>query len=163
MNKLRLPVLLFILLLTAGCGFHLRGSVPGAEGPAAVVINATGAPTVGDAVRTMLESGGTDTNPESKTAYRLLLTDQAINRSVLSVSPVTGKVEEYQLTLTVNMAITHANGQDILTPQPIRIARDFAFRDEAVLGSVAEQRVLEQEMINQAAGQIIRRLNAVTR
>lgn len=161
--KLRFSLLLVLLLLTTACGFHLRGSVPGAEGPSAVVINATGAPTVGDAVQTMLESGGTDTNPESKTAYRLLLSDQAIDRSVLSVSPVTGKVEEYQLTLTVNMAITDAEGKDILTSQPIRIARDFAFRDEAVLGSVAEQRVLEQEMINQAAAQIIRRLNALTR
>lgn len=161
--KLRFSLLLVLLSLTTACGFHLRGSVPGAEGPAAVVINSAGAPTVGDAVKTMLETGGTDTNPESKTAYRLLLTDQAIDRSVLSVSPVTGKVEEYQLTLTVNMAITDAEGKDILTSQPIRIARDFAFRDEAVLGSVAEQRVLEQEMINQAAGQIVRRLTALTR
>lgn len=163
MKQMRFTLVLISLLLTAACGFHLRGSVPGAEGPAAVVINSTGAPTVGDAVKTMLESGGTDTNPESQTAYRLLLSDQAIERSVLSVSPVTGKVEEYQLTLTVNMAITDSEGKDVLTLQPIRIARDFAFRDEAVLGSVAEQRVLEQEMITQAASQIIRRLNALTR
>jgi LPS-assembly lipoprotein len=157
-------LLLMALLFVASCGFHLRGSQPGpTAGLSRITLTDANAASVSNEVRILLESGGMIVARENDLpGYRLHLADQAVTRSVLSVSPATGKVEEYQLTFSVLMSITDAQNNHLLTSQPVRIVRDYAFDDAAVLGSVQEQRMLEQEMTRQAASQIIRRLNAVT-
>lgn len=156
--------LLLALLLTTSCGFHLRGSQTGtAIEIASIAVSDTTATGVGNEVRALLQGYGTTIAASpSEAEFGLQLTDQLLNKSVLSVSPIDGKVEEYQLTLTVRMTVTDASRTSLLSGQQIRVARDYAFDDEAVLGSVSEQRILEQEMIRQAASQIIRRLAALS-
>ena len=79
------------------------------------------------------------------------------------VNAETGKVEEYQLTLTVRMSVVDGEDNEIISGQSIQVARDYPFDEQSVLGSIAEQRVLEREMIRQAAAQIVRRLDSVVR
>jgi LPS-assembly lipoprotein len=112
----------------------------------------------------LLESGGTTVYSQSQApAYVLQLSEQSLTRNVLSVSAVTGKVEEYQLTLSARISIMDPDRNVLLAEQPVRVTRDFTFDDAAVLGSVQEQRLIEQEMTRQAATQIVRRLTAATR
>lgn len=163
--KLHYALLLALLLLTTSCGFHLRGSQGyGITGISSITVTDSGAPGVGTEVRSLLEASGTRIAPASDAAdYSLVVSEQYMNKAILSVSAITGKIEEYQLTLTVKMTVTDKDRNELLSGQLIRITRDYAFDDEAVLGSVTEQRVLEQEMSRQAASQIIRRLAALTR
>jgi LPS-assembly lipoprotein len=164
--KLYYSLLLALLLLTtSSCGFHLRGSqgysVSGLE---TISLTDNSAPGVGAEVRSLLEASGTRIAPAGETGvYSLVVSEQYVNKAILSVSAITGKIEEYQLTLSVKMTLTDADQNELLSGQLIRITRDYAFDDEAVLGSVSEQRVLEQEMSRQAASQIVRRLAALTR
>ena len=155
--------LLILIILTASCGFHLRGSQTATvTGISSIAITNTTASETASAVTVQLEaSGSTIVTVADKPEYYLQLSDQVINKSVLSVSPITGKVTEYQLTLTVNMSVTDANQAGLLTGQSIRVTRDYTFDDSAVLGSVADQHKIEQEMIQQAASQIVRRLGAL--
>lgn len=155
--------LLILIMLTASCGFHLRGSQTATvTGISSIAITNTTASETASAVTVQLEaSGSTIVTVADKPEYYLQLSDQVINKSVLSVSPITGKVTEYQLTLTVNMSVTDANQAGLLTGQSIRVTRDYTFDDSAVLGSVADQHKIEQEMIQQAASQIVRRLGAL--
>lgn len=155
--------LLILIILTASCGFHLRGSQTATvTGISSIAITNTTASETASAVTVQLEaSGSTIVTVADKPEYYLQLSDQVINKSVLSVSPITGKVTEYQLTLTVNMSVTDANQTGLLTGQSIRVTRDYTFDDSAVLGSVADQHKIEQEMIQQAASQIVRRLGAL--
>ncbi len=161
--KLQFSLLLAVLLLTSSCGFHLRGSqAVTTTAINGIAISDAAAAGVGNEVRTLLQTlGSTIITNADEAEYNLYLTDQLLNKSVLSVSAVTGKVEQYQLTLTVRMTVTNADQEDLLSSQQIRVTRDYAFNDAAVLGSVSEQRVLEQEMLRQAASQIVRRLNAL--
>ncbi len=161
--KLQFSLLLAVLLLTSSCGFHLRGSqTVTTTAINGIAISDAAAAGVGNEVRTLLQTlGSTIITNADEAEYNLYLTDQLLNKSVLSVSAVTGKVEQYQLTLTVRMTVTNADQEDLLSSQQIRVTRDYAFNDAAVLGSVSEQRVLEQEMLRQAASQIVRRLNAL--
>ena len=163
--KLYYSLLLSLLLLTSSCGFHLRGSQDsGMSAISAIKLNDNGAPGIGAEVRSLLESSGTRiTAPDETAPYSLVLTEQYLNKAILSVSAITGKIEEYQLTLTVKMTVADKDQNELLSGQLIRITRDYAFDDEAVLGSATEQRVLEQEMSRQAASQILRRLAALTR
>lgn len=156
-------VLLILLMLTASCGFHLRGSQTATvTAISSIAITNTSASETAGAVTAQLQaSGSTIVTGADKPEYSLQLSDQIINKSVLSVSPITGKVTEYQLTLTVNMSVTDANQTGLLTGQSIRVTRDYTFDDSAVLGSVADQHKIEQEMIQQAASQIVRRLGAL--
>lgn len=162
--KLYSTLLLTTSLLIASCGFHLRGSDPGASTRlASIVIADAGATGLVNEVRILLESGGTAVLTQSAApAYVLQLSEQTLTRNVLSVSAATGKVEEYQLTLSARLTIMDPEQNLLITGQPVQITRSFAFDDAAVLGSVQEQRLIEQEMTRQAAAQIVRRLNAVT-
>lgn len=163
--KLYYSLLLTLLLLTTSCGFHLRGSQDsGMSAISAIKLNDSSAPGIGTEVRSLLESSGTRISAADATAeYSLVLAEQYLNKAILSVSAITGKIEEYQLTLTVKMTVADKDQNELLSGQLIRITRDYAFDEEAVLGSATEQRILEQEMSRQAASQIIRRLAALTR
>lgn len=157
--------LLLLVVVLSSCGFYLRGSQPGVESDisriALIEINAG---AVGNEVRSQLTIAGTVITSNIVDAeFTLHLSNQSIERTILSISPTTGKVDEYQLTLSVTMSIHDSNNTPLLSDQVIRLERDFAFDEQAVLGSVSEQRVLEEEMTRQAATQIIRRLNAVSR
>jgi LPS-assembly lipoprotein len=163
--KLHDYLLLAFLLLTTSCGFHLRGSESGtAIDISSITVSDASAVGVGNEVKALLQAYGTTIAASTSEAeFGLQLTEQLLSKTVLSVSPIDGKVEEYQLTLTVRMTVTDTNQTSLLSGQQIRVARDYAFDDEAVLGSVSEQRILEQEMIRQAASQIVRRLAALSR
>lgn len=163
MIKLHSTLLLILVLSISACGFHLRGSQSvTTTAISGITISDAAAPGVGNEVRTLLETlGSTIVTDTDEAEYNLHLAEQLLDKSVLSVSAVTGKVEQYQLTLTVRMTVTDADQAELLSGQQIRITRDYAFNDQAVLGSVSEERVLEQEMVRQAASQIVRRLNAL--
>lgn len=163
--RLFLSLLVFVV---SSCGFHLRGHQPAGQGieptVSRIAITQSRASAVSNEVQSQLESAGATILPTPEGAeYTLSLSDQSIERTVLSISPASGKVAEYNLTLTVTMSILDGESNEIVSDQDIRLVRDFAFDEEALLGSVSEQRVVETEMIRQAATQIIRRLNAATR
>ena len=164
MKIINYMVLIIMISLTA-CGFHLRGSQPGSVlSISNLYVIDSDASIVGDEVRTLIQQTGTRISPNNDNAeYTLQLFDQNVNQSVLSVSAVTGKVEEYQLVMTVRMTVIDKDKNERIANQGIRIIRDYAFDDRAVLGSESERRLLTEEMARQAAAQILQRLNSVTR
>src|SRR5690606_35269505 len=98
-----LAALLAAVLLPA-CGFHLRGTGTGAASIQAerVYVTADGTSLVVRALRSQLRLAAADLQSKRKDAeYVLHITDERLDRDVLSVSPRTGKAEEYELTLTV--------------------------------------------------------------
>lgn len=160
-----LSVLILSLLLVSACGFHLRGSQPGTTTTVSrVFLSDSTAPAIGTEIRSQMESAGTVfSGPGVDTDYTLYLGDQSARRTILSVSATTGKVEEYQLTISVRMTVTDAAKKELLSNQLISVRRDYTFDDNAVLGSVTQERVIEAELMREAASQVIRRFNAVTR
>jgi len=157
-----LPII-FLLTLSA-CGFHLRGAQQStAVTVEKVYVSTQAAGKVATAVKLQLPGAGSRVVASAADAgLTLELEKEYFDRSVLSVSPTTGKVEEYQLTLSVAMSVTDANGKTLLADEEIRLTRDYTFDEGAVLGKGEEEQVLRTEMIAQAAAQILRRLKAVS-
>jgi LPS-assembly lipoprotein len=158
--------LLVILLFTlSACGFHLRGSQQRA---AAIVVSKVyvvnaGASTVTPIVKSQLAgAGATAVESIAKAEYTLTLEREYFEQTVLSVSATTGKVEEYQITLTLYMSVVDAKGVELLAGEPIRSVRDYTFDEDAVLGKFAEEQVLREELSRQAAAEILRRFNTAT-
>jgi outer membrane lipopolysaccharide assembly protein LptE/RlpB len=149
--------------MAASCGFHLRGSTPKTDSALShLYLSASEASAVANELRLQLGTAGTTLVGDRDLAqYRLRLDDYNIEQTVLSVSAITGKAEEYQLQLTVRMTVMDQENSPVIDNQLIRISRDYAFDDTAVLGSVTERDELITEMTKLAATQIIQVLNTL--
>ena len=83
-------------------------------------------------------------------------------RRVMTVSPE-GQVQEFELIYTVNYSIHNKENQDAsISNQVLTIRRGLRFDETEVLGKTSEETRLQQDMVNAAAGQILRRLQKVS-
>ena len=153
-------ILLFVLLIcVSACGFHLRGSQMGELGVSSINIESHGANRLASIVKTQLQIAGiTITNTADEAEYILRLNNETFKRNVLSVSPSTGKVEEFELIYSAKMAVSRSDGTSVLPSDLIRVVRDFTFDEDAVLGKFTEERVLREDLTRSAASQVLQRL-----
>ena len=154
-------VLIFLVLSLSACGFHLRGSQQKSRVEVAkvYVVNA-GATNVTREVKSLLASAGAKAvSSIAKAKYVLRLERETYDQTVLSVSADTGKVEQYQITITLLMTLQDSAGKDLASGEEIRLAMDYTFDEDAVLGKIEEESVIQNELAKEAAGQVIRRLN----
>lgn len=161
-----LHVLLLVMILAQGCGFHLRGQSPGVQADRGYSIHIRAAATsqLAAAVKSQLAGSNVNIRDNMEGAdYALTLHDEEFDRQVLSVSAETGKVEEYQVVFTSHISVSKVGGEQLVDAQIIRVTGDYTFDEEAALGKFAEEEAIKEELIGQAATQIIRRLNALTR
>ena len=86
--------------------------------------------------------------------YALSLSGENFKQTALSVSPTTGKVEEYQIVFTLRVSISRADGELLVDNQALRVFRDYTFDEEAALG-----KFIEEEGLRDGAHQTSRRSN----
>ncbi|NKB36136.1 MAG: hypothetical protein GKR93_03060 [Gammaproteobacteria bacterium] len=158
--KTRIILILLIISLSA-CGFHLRGSQQKSSVAVSKVylINA-GATTVIREVRSLIASAGAEVvSSRANAEFVLRLDREFYDQTVLSVSADTGKVEQYQVTVSVYMNLEDAAGKALVSSEEIRLAKDYTFDEDAVLGKIEEENVIRNELAKDAAAQVIRELN----
>ncbi len=168
MRQLILSIALLACL--GGCGLHLRGS--SADGGAdaggfdawRILLEQSRAQGVWAELREILATSGTQMARNAKQAdYVIRLAGERITREVLSVSPRTGKVEEFQLTYRVQLTLQRVGGATLLDAVPVALQRDYTFDQDAVLGNFSEEETLRNEMTREAAEQVVRRSSAAIR
>ncbi len=149
---------LSMLLLLSGCGFQLRGTTPEASNVPVTFVQG-GIPA--SLLRAQL--GRVDKITENVEAAEAVLTilSENFDRRVLTVGPGDGKVREYELRYLVSFEVRNKAGQELLAPQTIALSRDYLFDETQVLGSDTEEAILRRDMVNDAVGQILRRLQAL--
>jgi LPS-assembly lipoprotein len=151
-----------MLLLTSACGFHLRGSQLTEFNVANIYINPSSAPKLTTEVKSQLSGAGVSLASSAQDAsYVIALKEESFEKSVLSVSAATGKVEEYQLIFQAKMDVIHADGHNIVKNDKVLSARDFTFDENAVLGKFSEEEILREDLVRRAASQVLRRLQAL--
>ena len=153
-------LLIYFLLLTTACGFHLRGSQTTKINVDNIFIN--GNSVLAEKVKSQFKNAGTSfaTSPQNA-AYIITLKESHFEKSVLSVSPTTGKVEEYQMLFQAKVDVMRADGTYIIENEKISVVRDFAFDENAVLGEFSEESIIQEDLIRRAASQVLRRLQAI--
>ncbi len=156
-------LLICMLMLTSACGFHLRGSQLTEFNVANnLYINPSSAPLLAKEVKSQLSSAGVSLTGSAQSAsYVITLNEERFEKSVLSVSASTGKVEEYQIVYKAKMDVTHSDGRNIIENDKIRSSRDFTFDENAVLGKFSEEEILHEDLVRRAASQVLRRLQAL--
>lgn len=161
--------LLLMLLATAlaqGCGFHLRGHAPTARAEQAqsfsVYLRVADASPLAAELRSQLAVAKVKIRDSMEGAdYALSVYGENFKQTALSVSPTTGKVEEYQIVFTLRVSISRADGELLVDNQTLRVFRDYTFDEEAALGKFVEEEGLREELLKQVVAQIIRQLSTV--
>ena len=157
--------MVFILAATlASCGFQLRGSNLETLKNSHVYIKSGGAGELAAQIKKQLEFANVPVVKDAdKADYIIEVEHEKFDRSVLSVSAHTGKVEEYELTYYASLSIKGPDGRDLLQNEPVTARRDYTFDENSVLGKYDEEKKLREEITRYAADTVLRRLQALTR
>ncbi len=159
----RFPVLILTLLLMelSACGFQLRGTNLQALQNVTIYVQSSGADILAAEVkRQLLDADVKTVSGASKADYTVTLSNESFQSKVLSVSPTTGKVEEYQITYKAMLKIANRDKSTTASAEPISASRDIIFDQGAVLSTIEESAVLKRDIAKQAAATVLRRLRA---
>lgn len=161
--KICIRIVIFALAASlVGCGFHLRGQEEKGIAPRVLPMTYVqgGNPQTG--LTDELRRSGSHIIQDRQQAKLLLtiLTD-GFERRLLSVG-ATGKAREFELYYTVNFEVRDQAGKELLPKTDISLVRDYRFDETQLLGKDAEEAVLRQDMVRDAAQQILRRLQVLT-
>ncbi|MCK5432317.1 MAG: hypothetical protein KAI15_07125 [Gammaproteobacteria bacterium] len=160
-NRALIVSLVFLLMGLSACGFQLRGANLQALQNANIYVQSLGANILAAEVRReLLDADVKTVSSASKADYIVTLSNESFQSKVLSVSPTTGKVEEYEITYNAMLKIANRDNSTTISAEPISASRDIIFDKGAVLGTIEESAVLKRDIAKQAAATVLRRLRA---
>lgn len=147
--------------MLTSCGFQLRGSMD--YGVNNIYVQSSGADTLANQVKQYLstQSNITLTDSAKKAEVVVLLSQQKLDRRVLTISAVTGRLQEVELNFQVNVEMREPNDTVLLKPQTLSYVRDYSYNDLAVLAMDSEEEMLRKELLQEATLQVLRMLQIV--
>jgi LPS-assembly lipoprotein len=162
-NRILMLLLGAIVLVTSGCGFHLRGTTNVPSDLKTITLNSYDpyGPLTRE-IRSQLKLSDvtvvepTVSNKKSLPELRIVgATESQATASIFQ----DGKTAEYQKEMTVRAQVLMP-GKDIY-PISVTVFRSFFDNPLAALAKDAEQDIIDKEMREQAAQQLIRKLLTV--
>jgi LPS-assembly lipoprotein len=155
------PLLIWLLTLS-GCGFHLKGYQQDAS-PVLNGLYVEGGEERGTLAGTLaynLRSGGIELAADAQSAKaRVRIAGEQLQSRVLSVD-ANGKALDSELQLQASFHLTPAAGGESTT-QALELVRQLSYSGSDELGRRNEAALLANDMRNDMANQIIRRLEAL--
>ena len=161
------PALAALLgLLVAGCGWHLRGSSPGAQGLEGTAIGLRSSiddPALERRVTRELEVyGARVVEPEDETAAVLELLGESLGQRISSVT-AGADVRQYELTYSLRFRVRTADQPDAGEPQAVLVTRTYqADPDDPLVNQSRRERATD-ELRGEAVSQLAARVGAALR
>ena len=151
-----------LLVVIAGCGFHLRGAATLPDSLKLMYVQGINLQRgLGLELKRSLESNDvTVINDYQEGSAVLTILDNNYERRVLSVGS-DAKVSEYQLYGSLQLKVTDNTNQVVIESDKVEALRDYRFDQEQVLASDQEEALLRQELNQQLVQGVLRRLSAL--
>jgi LPS-assembly lipoprotein len=160
-------VIIAAAMMTA-CGFQLRGASKyeftsvHVQAPVSAALGGPGAPVVPDVIEG-LQRNGIHLKPKIEEAdFSIRFLQVTFDKRVLSLSG-SGRAREFELEYKILYEFVDARQKIWGLPGEITIRRDFSYSESQTLAKEVEERQLIRDMQQDAAAQILRRLQAVKR
>lgn len=157
-----LSIVTLLSLVATGCGFHLRGAptLPNQTSTVVVSSQSLHAP-MERALRKQLQlyglhsPSGDGSQSNTEQGIEIFLQPENLNRQLLSVY-ASGQVAEYELIFNVSYTVTFPDKQPL--DVKFEVVRDYQDDPDQVLAKTRELELVLDEMRQEAADIIIRRL-----
>lgn len=146
--------------LLAGCGFHLQGASPLPDGIESMYVSYSddyrvGDPPLVETLRQRLRERGV--LGAANAPARLDIEEIDNRQRIVSVSPLDGRVAEYELTTEVSFDYD-VNGASQIANQTLQVSRNYSFDNTERLGAEQEQSELLTSMHRELADLILLRV-----
>ncbi|MDN0083833.1 LPS assembly lipoprotein LptE [Crenobacter sp. SG2305] len=157
-NALRLIGLLLLSLVLSACGFHLKGL--GANNRplpfASVFLDAQGN-IAGPLSLALKRTPNLTVTKDAKSAEAVMtVVDQNASKEIQTINSG-GKINEYLMIYRVTARVT-LKGEQIGPDMTTVVRRSMSYSDNTILGKDQEEALLWNDMYNDAADQLVRRL-----
>nr|BAL52443.1 LPS-assembly lipoprotein [uncultured Gammaproteobacteria bacterium]BAL54501.1 LPS-assembly lipoprotein [uncultured Gammaproteobacteria bacterium] len=155
-------VLILVLGLLQGCGFHLRGALelPPEKRVIALLGIPLNHPFAGDLRAILALSQGELVSDPKLAGSVLVVSDLQEDRRVLSLDQ-NGKAVEFELVLRLRFEARAPDGKVLIPREPMAVHRVYLNPQLDVLGKAVEEGVIWEEMRQEAAQALLRRLRHV--
>lgn len=151
---------LLAAVLTASCGFQLRGR---ADLPfETLYVEGMDYSAFSGQLRRTIQTGSNTRLTENPAEAQAILTllGESQERTILALSSG-GTVREFQLRYRVSFRVHDGKGKEWLAAGEVILRRDLTYDDTQVLAKEAEAQVLFRDMQNDAVIQVLRRIEAI--
>lgn len=152
-----------VLMVTAGCGFRLRGTPNFAF--KSIYVNIPDSSAVGNDLKRALAANSAlqvITDPQKMLQADVILDLLADQREKTVIgSSSTGQVREFQLRLRFSFKLRTPQDKELIEQAEILQQRDFSYNESAALAKEAEEILLYRDMQGDLVQQIMRRLAAI--
>jgi LPS-assembly lipoprotein len=159
----RIPALVLLALLLAGCGFHLRNAVrvPDGAGPVRVVARDPYSPLAESLARALERAGAVPARPDDANATTLRIVSERWGDTPLSVDSQ-GRSQEHTLRHAVVFVMERADGTVLVPQQAIELSRDYLSVPTRSIGVDGEREILADELQREMVAAVLRRIDAAS-
>lgn len=159
-NIISILGLTFFLLVSSGCGFHLRGSSElSNQLPELSVQSDNPNAAVVSELNRWLRSANISLSEPAQTT----LTISDIKREKRPIAyDNRGKVALYELTISLSISVTQKGRKTLLEPTVIQARQPYSYNETDTSAKDEEQALLEREMNAAMANRIIRHLEKLS-
>ncbi|MDH5229240.1 MAG: LPS assembly lipoprotein LptE [Gammaproteobacteria bacterium] len=154
---MRLFLVSLLLVICSACGFHLRGSVSVPAQYAPVFVEYANQ-ALGQVLQSLLNQQGFAAEDATKAKSTIVLGSTTWQKRILTMD-ASGQPIQYELKLNALYSIQNTDKQMLLDSENIVLSRDYSFSSDQLLASDSEIQRIKDELLLQAAQQVLRRLS----
>lgn len=159
MKKVHAWFLVF-LLACSGCGYRLKQALPLSDGLKQSYLQLDSDSALYRPLTMALGHQGVQLHDEVTEALaRIVIHENHLNKLVQSIG-VNNRVQEYRLDYHLVFSVYEA-GELLIDRQVLNISRDYSFDIEQITGAQAEEQILREQMHQDMADMIIRRISSL--